>query len=412
MESFANSAEMFAQSLGLKEPWRIERAEFNGQERAVHIYVSARKTAKYACPICGAMCKRYDDEEECVWRHGDVVFFPCYVHCRRPRVECETHNIHVVTAPWARKGSRFTMLFESYAMLLLSAMTVNEARKVLRISGTALTHIMRYWVSHAEERQNLSDVKMLHIDETSFKRGQSYVTVIIDGASHKVIDVEEGRDATTVERFSTYLDAHKGDSSEIERVTCDMSGAYKSGVSVCFPNAKRTIDKFHVKKLLLDALNKVRIEEQGRQAKRRDAGRKLLMIPEARMTEEQRAKMDTLSKAYPKTGRAFRMVQSLDEMYSAKTIAEGKTYFDKLCRWMRRSRLEPMKVAAQTLKENEWEILNYFAARLTNAVSEGLNSLIQAAKRKARGFRTYEGFRCMIMLLVGRLKPDCIPLFE
>jgi transposase len=224
----------------------------------VHIYVSARKTAKYPCPICGAMCRRYDDEEEeRVWRHGDVVFFPCYVHCRRPRVECETRNIHVVTAPWARKGSRFTMLFESYAMLLLSAMTVNEARKVLRISGTALTHIMRYWVSHAEERQNLSDVKIVHIDETSFKRGQSYVTVIIDGASHKVIDVEEGRDAATVERFSTYLDAQKGDSAEIEGVTCDMSGAYKSGVSVCFPNAKRTIDKFHVKKLLLDALNKV-----------------------------------------------------------------------------------------------------------------------------------------------------------
>ncbi|MGI6173588.1 MAG: transposase family protein, partial [Christensenellales bacterium] len=80
---------MFAQSLGLKEPWSIERAEFNGQERAVHIYVSARKTAKYPCPICGAMCRRYDDEEEeRVWRHGDVVFFPCYVHCRRPRVEC------------------------------------------------------------------------------------------------------------------------------------------------------------------------------------------------------------------------------------------------------------------------------------------------------------------------------------
>ncbi|MGI6173785.1 MAG: ISL3 family transposase, partial [Christensenellales bacterium] len=264
----------------------------------------------------------------------------------------------------------------------------------------------------AEEKQNLSDVKIVHIDETSFKRGQSYVTVIIDGASHKVIDVEEGRDAATVERFSTYLNGHKGDSAEIEGVTCDMSGAYKSGVSVCFPNAKRTIDKFHVKKLLLDALNKVRIEEQGRKSKRRDAGRKLLMISEARMTEDQRLKVDTLSKAYPKTGRAFRMVQSLDEMYRAKTIDEGKTYFDKLCRWMRRSRLEPMKVAAQTLKENEREILNYFAARLTNAVSEGLNSLIQAAKRKARGFRTYEGFRCMIMLMVGRLKPDCIPLFE
>ena len=413
MESFTNNAEMFAQSLGLKEPWEIERAEFNRQERAVHIYVRARKTAAYACPICGAICKRYDDEEEeRVWRHGDVVFFPCYVHCRRPRVECGAHGIHVTTAPWARKGSRFTMLFESYAMLLLEAMTVNEARKLLKISGTAITHILRYWVNRAEEKQDLSDVKTVNIDETSFKRGQSYVTVIVDGDSHKVVDVEEGRDATTVERFSTYLDAHKGDSAAIERVASDMSGAYKAGMALCFPNAKQTIDKFHVKKLLLDAMNKVRIEEQGRQAKRRDAGRKLMMIPETRMTDEQLARMTALSKAYPKTGRAFRMVQSLDELYSVKTISEGKALFDKLYCWLRRSRLEPMKAAAQTLKANEQAILDYFAARLTNAVSEGLNSLIQAAKRKARGYHTYEGFRCMILLQVGRLKLDCVPLFD
>lgn len=412
MEGFVNSAEMFAQSLGLKEPWKIERAEYDSKTRAVHIYVRARKTTRYECPICGAMCKRYDDEEEeRVWRHGDVVFFPCYVHSRRPRVKCEKDGVHVVEAPWARKGSRFTMLFESYAMLLLEAMTVNEARKLLRISGTALTHMMRYWVNRSVENMNLNDVRKLHIDETSFKKGQSYVTVVVDGDSRKAIDVEEGRDAGTVERFSAFLDSHKGDSAAIEYVISDMSSAYKAGMELCFPNATLTIDKFHVKKLLIEAMNKVRMEEQGRQARRRDAGRKLLMIPETRMTEQQLARMETLSKAYPKTGRAFRMVQSLDVMYGARTMSEAKVAFDKLYRWLRRSRLEPMKAVALTLKEHEQAILSYFLARLTNAISEGLNSLIQAAKRKARGFHTYEGFRCMILLLVGRLKLDCVPLF-
>ncbi len=413
MEGFANAAEMFAQSLGLKEPWKIERAEYDSKAREVHIYASARKTAKYPCPICGAECKRYDnEEEERVWRHGDVVFFPCYVHSRRPRVKCEKDGVHVVEAPWSRKGSRFTLLFESYAMLLLEAMTVNEARKLLRISGTALTHILRYWVNRSAGKMDLSDVRKLHVDETSFKRGHSYVTVIVDGDSHKVIDVEEGRDAATVERFSAFLDAHTGDSAAIEYVTSDMSSAYASGTELCFPNAKLTVDKFHVKKLMLEAMNKVRIEEQGKQARRRDAGRKLMMIPQSRMTEEQLARMESLSKEYPKTGRAFRMVQGLDVMYGAKTMSEGKVQFDKLCSWLRRSRLEPMKAVAQTLKAHEQGILCYFLARLTNAVSEGLNSLIQAAKRKARGFHTFEGFRCMILLLVGRLKLDCPPLFH
>ena len=149
MTGFDNYEKMFAQSIGLTEPWRIERAEFNEDKREVHIYVSARKTAKYPCPKCGKMCQRYDDEEtERTWRHGDVVFFPCYVHCRRPRIRCGK-EIHVVTAPWARAGSRYTLLFESYAMLLVRSMTVNEARKMLRISNTSLTGILRYWVKKA-----------------------------------------------------------------------------------------------------------------------------------------------------------------------------------------------------------------------------------------------------------------------
>lgn len=73
MNGFTNYEEMFAQSIGLREPWHIERAEFNEASREVHIYVKARKTAEYPCYECGELCERYDDEEdERVWRHGWV----------------------------------------------------------------------------------------------------------------------------------------------------------------------------------------------------------------------------------------------------------------------------------------------------------------------------------------------------
>ena len=77
MSEFKKFEEMFAQSIGLRAPWEIERAEFSEQDRAVHIYVTARKTAKYPCPKCAEMWPRHDNEEERVWQHGDVVFFPC-----------------------------------------------------------------------------------------------------------------------------------------------------------------------------------------------------------------------------------------------------------------------------------------------------------------------------------------------
>lgn len=412
MKEFYNYEEMFAQSIGLTDPWYIERAEFEEEKREVHIYVGTRKTAEYPCPECGKLCERYDDEEtERVWRHGDVVFFPCYVHCRRPRVKCGK-EIHVVTAPWARANSRYTLLFESYAMLLVKSMPVNHARKLLRISHTSMTYILRYWVKKAVQEDDLSEVRAICVDETSFKRGQSYVTVISDAKARRVIDVEEGRDADTVVRFSYKLEEKGGDCNKIKTYISDMSSAYESAKEECFPHAMQIIDKFHVKQIMLKAMDEVRQEEQGKKTSRsRNSGKRLLMIPEVRQTEQQRIKVEQLSKQYPKTGRAFRMVQALDEMYKCENPKDAEAVFTRLISWLRRSRLEPMKKVANTLKAHKETILAYFYNRVTNAIAEGINSLIQSAKRRARGFRTYVGYECMIYLVVGKLHLACPPLF-
>lgn len=406
MEPVFNFVEMFERSIGLKDPWKVTQAEFDQRDRAVHVYVEARKTAKYACPVCGKYSKRYDDEdEERSWRHADVVMYPCYIHCRRPRVNCEEHGIHVVDAPWARRDARQTLLFEGYAMMLAETSTLNEACKVLRISRTALMHIVEHWVGKAVSEEDLSKVEQLSIDETSFKRGQSYVTVIGDPPRRRVIGVEDGRDVDAVERFSLDLEAKGGDCNKITHVSMDMSATYQKACELCFPKAKLVFDHFHVKKMVLEGMDEVRTEEQGKKmARKKNAGRKLLMIPEGRMTDEQIAAKDALSKEYPKTGRAFCMVQEFDDLYRCQTMEEAEREFIKLTSWMMHSRLTPMKRVAQSLRRKRTEILEYFQNRLTNAFAEGMNSLIQAAKRKSRGFRTFTGFRTMIFLAVGKLQ--------
>ena len=413
MNGFVNYEEMFAQSIGLKDPWYIDRAEFDEKTREVHIYVKAKKTAKYACSECGKMCERYDNEdEERVWRHGDVVFFPCYVHCRRPRTKCQEHGVHVVEAPWARKGSRYTLLFESYAMLLMKSMPVEHARKLLRVSHTCMRRILNYWVKKAVESDDLSDVRAICVDETSFKRKQSYVTVISDANARRVIDVEEGRNVQAIENFSYKLEQKGGHCEEIHTFVSDMSATYLAGKEICFPNAQTIIDKFHVKHLMLEAMDEVRKDEQGKSvSNKRNAGKKLLMIPETRQTEQQKEAVMLLSKKYPKTGRAFRMVQSLDEMYKCNRPDDAKKVFKRLISWLKRSRLEPMKKVAKTLLKHEKSILSYFFARVTNAIAEGINSMIQSAKRRARGYRTLSSCKCMIYLVCGKLKLDCPSLF-
>jgi transposase len=407
MEHIENLAKMMSGSLGLEEPWYIKGAEFSEKELALHIHVGIRKAAMIACPRCGAQAKRngYEPKER-VWRHGDVMFYPCLVHCRRPKARCPHCGSVQVNAPFERKNSRFTLLFEGYAMLVLADMPVAKTAALLRCDEKSLVKIMRYWINKAVDGMDLKEVALLAIDETSFKRGHKYVTLIIDAAKRRVLDVEEGRDMETVKKFAAKLADKGGNPENITAVTSDMSKTFLPAIAENFPKAENIIDKFHVKKVLIDALDEVRKEEQKAISDKKGLfrGRRLFMIPKRKLTQEQSVKLTEMSKRYPKTGRAYRIVAGLDDFYASQTMEEAESGFASLYSWMRRCRLKPMKEAAETLKRHKDKILAYFKNRITNAICEGINSMIQAAKRKARGFHTFEGYSAMIYLVAGKLQ--------
>jgi len=407
MEHIDILTKMMSGSLGLEEPWYIARAEFDEEELNLHIYVDIRKGAAIACPKCGAQTKRngYEPKER-IWRHGDCMFYPCLVHCRRPKVLCPCCGSQQVSAPYERKNSRFTLLFEGYAMLIMADMPIAKTAALLRCDEKSLVKIMRYWVNKAVDNMDLSEIAMLAIDETSFKRGHKYVTLVIDAVKRRVIDVEEGRDMETVKLFAEKLSAKGGDPEKVTAVTSDMSKTYLPAIAKHFPNAENIIDKFHVKKVLIDALDEVRKAEQKAVSSKKELfrGRRLFMIPQAKLTIEQSVKLAEMSKRYPQTGRAYRIIAGLDDFYTSKTMEEAEAAFSSLYSWMRRCRLTPMKAAAETLMRHKSKILAYFENRITNAICEGINSMIQAAKRKARGFHTFEGYSSMIYLVAGKLQ--------
>ena len=126
-------------------------------------------------------------------------------------------------------------------------------------------------------------------------------------------------------------------------------------------------------------------------------------MPESRLTEAQRRQLAALSRQYPKTGRAHMILEYLDEFYRNRDEAEARIRLKRLCSWMRRCRLGPMKAAAKTLMAHSEKILKYFRNRLTNTICEGINSGIQAVKRKARGYKTFRTFSTMIYLIAGKL---------
>ena len=101
---------MLAGSLDLEEPWYITGAKFDPVKSVINVYVGIREDAVIVCPRCGGSTKRYGYEPtERSWRHADCLFYPCYVHCRRPRVKCDKCGVQQVTAPFERQNSRHTL---------------------------------------------------------------------------------------------------------------------------------------------------------------------------------------------------------------------------------------------------------------------------------------------------------------
>lgn len=405
--NITNIKEMLAGTLNLEPPWKLEGAEFDTESKQLHIHVGIDEEAELPCPRCGGAARRYGYEpRERVWRHSDCFFYECYVHCRRPRIICPSCGVQQVNAPFERKSSRFTLMFEGYAMMLLPDLPRARAAKVLRCNEKTLEAMMHHWVGRADEARSLASVARLAIDETSFRRGHDYVTIAIDSDRRCVIDVERGKDKAAVASIAAKLARQGGDAECITAVTSDMSKAFVPAIAENFPNACHVIDKFHVKQMAIKAMEETRKAEQRNRRDKKELflGRKLFMVPNSAMNREQASQVLRLSRIYPQTGRAFRIVTALDSFYALGNEEEAGTAFDRLYSWMRRCHLPEMKKTALALMEHKPKILAYFTQRITNAISEGINSLIQAAKRKAKGYRTYRGFEAMIYLIAGKLE--------
>ena len=257
-------------------------------------------------------------------------------------------------------------------------------------------------MSEALKLVDMSKVEMIGMDETS-KKGHNYITVVVDLKTHNVLFVTDGKDSSTIDAFVKDFVAHKGDPDKIKIITCDMSLGFEKGVNAHFSNADTIIDKFHVIKHANEAVDTVRKEE----AKTNSLLKKtkyLWLKNECNLTESQLKKKKSLSSKHLKTARAYAQKVELQDIYETCTDrAAAESRLKKLCSWLMRSRLEPMKKFCGTLKNHWDEILNYFDNRFTNAVLEGTNSVIQNIKTRARGFRNDEYLKAMIYLVLGDL---------
>ena len=252
--------ELFQKAIGM-DPWVVVFYEFYPDKGRLELDFPAGST--FACPECDTEGYKVYDTEKKSWRHLNFFQYEAYLHARVPRVDCRKCGVKLVRVPWARPGSGFTLLIEAIVMALAREMPIRAMSKILRKHDTRLWRILNHYVEEAKREADFSSVSQVGVDETSSKRGHNYVTLFVDLGKPRTIFVTEGKEASTLSRFKEDFEPHKGDSEAIEEICCDMARAFIAGVEKNFPNAQITFDKFHVLKVLNEAVDKVRQEEQG-----------------------------------------------------------------------------------------------------------------------------------------------------
>jgi len=307
-----------------------------------------------------------------------------------------------VEVAWARPGSGFTLLFEALIMALVKEMTVAAAAKLVGEHDTRLWRIVHHYIDEARKGADFSGVRRVGIDETASRRGHNYISLFVDLDRKRLLFATWGRGARTVHAFKEDLKRHGGKPSSVDEVCCDMSPAFIFGVAEVFKQAEISFDRFHIMKLMQEALDKVRREEAKTTAVLKKT-RYLWLKNPRRLTPHQQAKLDHLSHHKLDTGRAYRIKLSLQEFFHQPNRQAGEEFLKRWYFWVTHSRLQPVIEAARAIKRHWDGILNCFDSHLSTGFLEGINSLIQAAKAKARGYRTTRNLITMAYLIAAKL---------
>lgn len=402
--------DLFKLALGLEDPWMVREVRFSYEKGRLDIWLDFPRGATFSCPGCGESGRKAYDTCEKTWRHLNFFQHLTYLHARLPRVKCEGCGVRTVEVPWARAGSGFTLLFEAYLMLLASEMPVAAISRLTGEHDTRIWRVMEYWVERARVNLDLSSLCEVGLDETSSSKGHRYVTVFcdLDRGKRSVVYACPGKDAQTVGSFAGELAEHGGDPSSVERFCCDMSPAYTAGIRERFPQAEIVYDRFHLKQAVSRAVDEVRRAERKEEVALKGTRYLWLKRPE-NLKESQKKNLEALLSSGLKTARAYRLSLAFDSFFEVKE-EDAEEY---LYRWFWRathSRLEPMRRAAHTIR-NHWEgVLAWHRHKINTGVLEAINGLIQAAKRRARGYRNVKNLITMIYLIAGKLDFNDLPV--
>jgi transposase len=401
--------DLYRQLLGLTDPWRVDHVELSVKEQRVDVYAWHTDSLLWPCPECGAELPVNDHAAERVWRHLDSCGFATYLHARAPRVACSRDGVRQVALPWAEPRSRFTALFETFAIDVLKETDVKGACRILHLTWDEAWAILERAVARGQTRKEHRVPALLGVDEKAAQKGHRYLTIVSDLERGTVEYLANERRQDSLDGYFAPLAAEER--ASIKAVAMDMWEPYVNSVRSYLPDPDEKIvfDKFHIMKHMGEAVDTVR---KGEHRALSASGSSLLarskylwLYAAENLPERHRARFSELRSENLRTGRAWAIKESLRVLWHYVRRGWALQFFKSWYFWATHSRLRPVIAMARMLKRRLDGVLNYFsAARITSAVAEGLNSKVQTVKKMAYGFRNTEHFKTAIFFHCGGLQ--------
>ena len=396
----------YALLLGLDKAWRVSDVCLATDLKRVEIALEPTGTP-LVCPDCGKTAPGYDKGEERSWRHLDTMQFETRITARVPRCKCPDCGVKTVAVPWAGKHSRFTLMFEAFAIeVMLACGNVKAACGLLNLDWNSADNIMKRAVDRGLVRRETDEVTRVGIDEKSFGKGQDYVSLMTDIDGRRVLEVVPGRDREAADTLWQTLPESQRE--QVEAIAMDMWRAFESSAKANASQADIVYDRFHVSKHLNEAVDKVRRKENKALQRLDDktlAGTKQLwLFTPKNMSRELRKELNELKTLGLETGRAWAIKEALRKFWDYAYAGSARKYFEWWYGWAVRSRLKPIVEVAKRLKRHLEGLLNYVRHKVTNAMAEGFNSRVQHLKYSARGLRNFASYRRRILFFCGKLE--------
>lgn len=391
--------------LGLDAQWQVQDVKLSLEARRVEIEL-AHAGGKLKCPECGNECSRHDLAPERTWRHLDTMQFESLIRARAPRCNCPACGVKTVSIPWAVPHGRFTLMFEAFAVRVLQACgNVRRAALLLRLDWDSIHGIMQRAVERGLLDRELDEVKHVGMDEKSFRRGQSYVSLLVDLDGSRVLEVAEDRTTESADLLWKTLPVDQRE--QVEAVSLDMWKPYAESAQRHAPQAEIVHDKFHVAKYLNEAVDEVRRQEHNALQAVGDhtlkGSRQLWLFQQSNIPQDRLADFEQLKNSDLKTSRAWGIKEMFRWFWSYQYPATARKYFGKWYGWASRCRLKPIVKVAKMLHRHLDRLVSYIRHPINNAKAEAFNSVVQHIKSSARGFRSFANYRLRILFYCGKL---------